>query len=116
MPGIFGGTGGGGTFVPIQMTYFVDLPHFPDWAVPMTKLITKVYTDDGWDTSKVGWGGNTRHWWNKVAENHWQIRVELYASVSYTLNGVGIILPTYVDVDLVIVNERVWHEVNPNKS
>lgn len=104
------------TFIPLQMTFFVSLPNFPEWAIPMTKLICRCYVDDGWDTSQVSWNTNFRYWWNKVDDKNWEIRAELYVQATMIIADVGTVIPGYVDIDLVIMNERVWDELNPNKS
>jgi hypothetical protein len=102
-------------FHPVQMTFVVDLPKFPEWAIPFTKIIPKAYMDDGFDPEVIESDTlNTfcRHFWKNIGEDHWQIYVELLVIARLD----GVYLPIYTDVDLVIMNERVWEEINSNKS
>lgn len=103
-------------FVPLQMTFYVHLPNFPEWAIPMTKIIPKARIDDGWDMTKVTFDGRCRHWWKKIGETDWQLKVEVTVRARIELDSGPLTLPTYLDLDMVILNERVWEELNPNKS
>jgi hypothetical protein len=96
------------------LIFEVDMPNFPDWAIPFVKIIPKVYFDDAIDVNNIYPSDlftQCRYWWHYIGENHWKIRVELFLSA--TVNGDKI--PMYTDVDLVIFNERVWEENNPSK-
>lgn len=99
-----------GTFVPKTMKFLVDLPNFPEWAIPFTKIIPKCRVDDPY--LNEGLTLQCKHFWKYISENHWQIYVEI--------NAIGQIggdyFPVYLDVDLVIINERVWEEINSNKN
>jgi hypothetical protein len=106
--------GPGVGFHPYVMVFTVDLPNFPEWAIPFVKLIPKVYFEDGHTFDEIGTGNVTTYFksvWHLIGENHWQIRVEtqILARLDYEY------IPVYLDVDLVILNERVWEEMNSNK-
>lgn len=101
-------------FTPSVMVFTVDLPNFPEWAISFTKIIPKAYLDDGYnieDFTGTNLITTCRHWWRCIADNHWELRVEVRATAK--LNNVYI--PIYLDIDLVVINERVWEELNANK-
>jgi len=104
----------GGTFTPYSMSFIVDLPNFPEWAIPCTKLIPRVYSEDGYDLTNLTTNEIStyfKYWWKYVDANHWQIYVTMQMLISIG----GNYIPTFVDVDLVILNEQVWEENNPDK-
>jgi len=99
-------------YVPQKMIFTVDLVNFKEENIQFTKLIPKAYTEDGYDPSTCAIETKCRHWWNYVGEDHWNIYIEIFAS-AYINNFEYI--PFYIDVDLVILNDRVWEQTNPNK-
>jgi hypothetical protein len=106
------------SFEPTIMIFTVDLPNFPEWSIPFTKIIPKAYMDDVYDITTLT--SDTlvtycRHFWNQVGKNHWQIRVELQVVATQVIDFQHSFLPIYVDVDIVINNERVWEEMNSDK-
>jgi len=106
------------------MVFYVHLPGFPEWAIPMTKVVPVVYTEDGYDLTKVTWNVYCYHTWhitpsnNSTVPNAVELRVDMSAqatipSASDPNNPQSI--PVYVDIDLVFFNERVSEEINTNK-
>lgn len=103
-------------FNPVRMKLSVDMPNFPEWAIPFVKIIPKAYLDDGVDVENFTGSELTlycHHFWQYIADNHWKIIVELEAVAR---DNVGDLLSVYTDVDLVILNEHAWEELNPNKN
>ena len=100
----------GGLFI-----FNVSLSNFPEWAIPFTKIIPKVHMEDGFNPE--AYNGlqlvtNCRHLWQYIDGINWKLRVEITAYVLVS----GVYLPLFLDVDLVIINERVWEEINSNKA
>jgi len=96
------------------MIFNVNLPNFPEWAIPFTKIIPKVHMEDGYnpeDYNGLELVTNCRHMWKYIDGFNWQIRVEVTAYVRVS----GAYIPLFLDVDLVIINDRVWEELNSNK-
>lgn len=102
----------GPTFAPVLMTYFANLPNFPEWAIPMTKIIPRVYIDDAYDISTVTFSVSCRHYW-LVKGNSITLKVIVFALSSATNFGQ---IPTYLDMDLVFFNELVTRTINLNKD
>ena len=107
------------------MIMTVPLPNFPEWAIPMTKIIPMVSTGDGYDLNSVTWTCFCRHMWNVVPNTDTtkpssvSLTIEIQASATVPnaaqpSNPTAI--PVYVDIDLFIFNERVAIQVAPNKS
>lgn len=126
---IIGGGGGGGSnpFNPVSMLFEVNLPNFPEWAIPMTKVIPRVYLDDGYDITTVSISVQCQHFWhvtpsqdnlgNPLVPNV-TLRVLFHAHAQQTLPVPPFFLelPIYVDIDLVFINERDWKEINNSKT
>jgi hypothetical protein len=102
----------------------VPLPNFPEWAIPMTKIIPMVSTDDGYDLTQVTWTCFCRHMWNVVPNTDTtkpssvSLTIEIQSSATVPTQGstTPTAIPVYVDIDLFIFNERVAIQVAPNKS
>ena len=93
------------------MEFVLRLERFPEWAIPMTKIVPVLYVDNGRDQNAVVWSYGLDYWWKKVDEDTYDLHVWLTASALLNLE----FIPIYVDLDLVILNERVWHQVQSNK-
>jgi len=96
---------------PKNLKFTVDLVDFKEENIQFTKLIPKAYTEDGYNIDECDYETTCKHWWKYVADNHWQICVDIFCRAKYN----NVYIPFYVDVDLVILNEHVWEEINPNK-
>jgi hypothetical protein len=103
------------------MTFFVNLPNFPEWAIPMTKIIPKAYTDDAFMDSTISWNLSCRHLWqvtpnsNSSLPSQVTLRCDIEASGSIGSGESLQQVPVYIDIDLVFFNERTGKEVNTNK-
>jgi hypothetical protein len=107
------------------MILTINLPNFPEWAIPMTKVIPMTYVDDGYDLSTVTWKISCRHLWHVVPNSDINllptisltIDIESSATVPGATEDVApISIPTYVDINLQFLNKRLVQEVNANKS
>ena len=126
MPVILPGGGGSSSiFIPYIMDFTVQIPNFPEWAIPMTKVIPRCYIDDGYDISNISFIVQCQHVWI-VSQNQDKLgnslnptvllQVRIYASATDLSQSPNVIIPTYIDVDLVFFNERTYTEINTNKS
>lgn len=103
------------------MTAFVNLPNFPEWAIPMTKIIPKAYTDDAFMTGNVTWALSCRHLWqvtpnaDPTLPSQVTLRIDIEAAGTIGSGATLQSIPVYVDIDLVFFNERTGKTVNPNK-
>jgi hypothetical protein len=93
------------------MTCYVQLPNFPEWAIPMMRVIPKAYTEDGYNSPAVIWKVQCRHLW-QLSQGQIVLKIDLDASA--TLDGIAI--PVYIDIDLVFFNERTGNQINTNKT
>jgi len=114
-------SGGPGQTVPFEkgemLIFNVNIPNFPEWCIPFTKIIPKVHMEDGFnpeDYNGLQLVTNCRHMWKYIDGINWQIRVEItsFVRISYPYNYI----PLFLDVDLVIINDRVWEEINSSKD
>ena len=104
------------------MTCLVNLPGFPEWAIPMTKVVPKAYTEDAFMSGTVTWNVYCRHLWQVIPSGNpaipSQIILRLDIEASATIPGEGnnpVSIPVYVDIDLVFFNERTGNQINSNK-
>lgn len=103
------------------MTCFVNLPNFPEWAIPMTKVIPKAYTEDAFMGQAITWNVHCRHLWQITSNIHSSLpsqvtlRLDIEASASISINGTVSSIPAYVDIDLVFFNLRTGNQINSNK-
>ena len=121
---IGGGGGGNNPFIPYTMVFTVQLPNLPEWAIPMIKVIPRCYIDDGYDVNSVNFQVQCQHMWT-VSSNQDSfgnslnptvtLQVLIYASATNLAVSPNVIIPTYIDVDLVFFNERAYQEINTNK-
>lgn len=107
------------------MVFYMKLPNFQEWAIPMTKVVPMVYTEDGYDLSTVTWTVHCQHMWhitpsnNPAVGNAVELRVDMDASATIPNPADAnnpLSIPVYVDIDLVFFNERVAKEINVNKT
>lgn len=112
-----GGFGGGSTFLPTTLIFLVHLTNFPEWAIPMTKVVPVFSVGDAWNKSQITFTGTFRYWWKKIDDLTWDIYVELYANASLPGHtSPPSLIPLFMDIDLVIVNEHIWEEVDTDKT
>jgi hypothetical protein len=107
------------------MIFFLTLTGYPEWTIPMMKLIPMLYTEDSYDASSATWSVECHHTWhiipndNPTGPNTIELRVEVYASATKP-NPASPTEPTpipiYIDFNLVYFNERVAQEINPSKT
>lgn len=105
------------------MTFFISLPNFPEWAIPMTKVIPIAYTEDGYNLSTVTWTVQCQHLWrikpstNPNNPNVVELRIDCTATATIPgPTGKPQYIPCYVDIDMIFYNDRVAQQVNPKKS
>jgi len=106
------------------MVFYVQLPNFPEWAIPMTKVVPVVYTEDAYDPSNITWTVYCYHLWHIIPSsngntNAVELRVDMTASATIPnladpSNPTSI--PVYVDIDLVFFNERQAQEIHTNNQ
>jgi hypothetical protein len=103
---------------------FVSLPNYPEWAIPMSKIIPMAYTEDGFDANQITGNINCQHFWQVLPNvdnqgNSLPNTVNLRIVITLVEDGDNnpiINIPCYVDLNLVFINENIWTEINPNKS
>lgn len=107
------------------MTFYVQLPNYPEWAIPMTKVVPMVYTEDAYDLSTVTWSVRCYHLWHIIPStnpnlpNAVELRVDMEASATIpnpSNSAQPTAIPVYIDIDLVFFNERVAQEAVTNIS
>jgi hypothetical protein len=80
--------------------FFTD---FPDWIIPMVKVIPQFYTDDDHDLSVANFYYDFNYIWEKVDSNNYRLYIEVSGSASdpdYQS------IPLYVDLSLWIMNDN----------
>src|ERR1700690_3619674 len=106
------------------MVFYVQLPNFPEWAIPMTKVVPMVYTEDAYDPHTITWSVYCYHLWRIIPStngngNAVELRVDMTASATVpNLSDPAhpTQIPVYVDIDLVFFNERQAQEIHTNIS
>jgi hypothetical protein len=106
------------------MVFYVQLPGFPEWAIPMTKVVPMFSTEDGYDLSTVTWNCYCTHLWHVIessgeAPNAVELRVDVEVSATIPNSAdpaKPTSIPVYLDLDLVFLDQRVAQEINTNKS
>ena len=105
----------GSAFMPGRFYFYVNMGKYPVWAIPFTRVVPRFWLEPG-SSSKEDFSDvdffqqSCRTYWYYVGEV-WKIRVEMEAEAVRE----GKYLPLYMDIDLVITNERVWEEINSDK-
>jgi hypothetical protein len=108
------------------MILYVQLPNFPEWAIPFTKVVPMASTDDAYDLSKVTFNVYCYHLWhitdnpeNPSIGSSVELRIDVSATATMpdptNKNNTPIQVPVYLDIDLVFFNERVAIQNNNNK-
>lgn len=103
------------------MGFLVTFNNFPEWAIPFTKLIPKITLPKGTDINADGVMVGCRHWWFSDDKNDSTSSMNMYVEINCyvtTTDNQGDILiePSSVDLDLVVLNEQIYEELNPFKS
>lgn len=104
-------------WLPRTLEFAVHLTNFPEWAIPMTKLVPVISLDDAWDKSQVTITTRFQYWWRKIDDTTWDLYGQLF--VAATIEGhtsPGQLISLYTDLDLVVINENIWQEVDTTKS
>lgn len=86
------------------MIFTVDLPNFPDWAVPMANITAVVKILSGYDINAGTISPDFSYTWKKIDNEHYQVEVDISVFTSFD----GEEIPVYLDLDIVIVNEREY--------
>ena len=88
------------------MIFSLDLPNFPDWAIPMAKIIPVIKILNGYDLNSDEFfiSPDFSYAWKKVDNNHYNLEIDISVSASFG----GDSIPVYLDLDVVIVNERQY--------
>lgn len=97
--------------------FSVSLPKYPEWAVPMTKIIPMFYTTDGFNPSLLQGKIQCQHIWN-VIPNFDNLGNQISSAISLTITIIvtSVTIPCYMDLNLVFINENIWSEILANKS
>lgn len=94
----------------------VLLKDFPDWAVPMTKVIPLFYTTSGnnIDDDNVNLNYNFDYWFQKMDNQHYLLKIYLSGVLQRTTETLET-LPLFVDLKLYILNERIYDNPQHNR-
>jgi len=88
-------------------SYQVDLPNFPDWAVPMTRVVPILTVSSAFDKYSPSTRVEIYNSWKKVDATTYVLTIDIFAVSNYfDENDVLQNAPMKIDIDLVIVNER----------
>jgi len=100
------------------MGFIVPFKNFPEWAIPFVKVIPKIKLTSGYTLSSVTSNIGCRHWWYLNTNDDKTESYFLYVEVNCitTQQDGKLLIPSYVDLDLVIQNEQIFEELNPFKS
>jgi len=87
------------------MIFTIDLPNFPDWAVPMVKIIPVLRILNGYNIADGIISPDFSYVWKRLDDAHYQLTIDIGVFTSFG----GDEIPVYLDLDLVIVNQRQYY-------
>jgi len=117
-------SGIGANVNPNLQIFSVTIPGFPESAIPMTRVIPRIYFDDAYDATTVSLLAQVNHYWSVQPNSDPTqpsivvliVEFAVEASIGAQGDVHSQIIPAYVDIDLVFFNENIWNEINTGKS
>lgn len=104
-------------FFPSTLIFIVHLKNFPQWAIPMTRIVPVFNVDDAWNVKEINFTSRFQYWWRKIDDTTWDIYIQLFGEAF--IDGHSSppdLIPLYLNVDLVIVNEHIYQEVDTTRT
>ncbi len=87
--------------------YQVELPGFPDWAVPMTRIVPIVQVSAAYTAFNPVVSSEIFCKWKKVDNSTYLLTIYLEATATYTIvEDDTLNAPMIIDIEMIIVNER----------
>lgn len=96
------------------MQVIVDLPNFPDWAIPMVSIVPVFKTLDVYDLSDplISITSNYFYDWVKVNDTDYQLIINIEGSAKLSGNDI----PLFLDLDFVFVNKNNIYPVQSEQE
>lgn len=96
------------------MTFEVDLIGFPDWAIPMCRVVPIFSSESGVDIDSQGLTLSTQfnYWFKKVDNANYILKVFVSGSLEDNDDNK---FPLFVDIDLYILNQRLYDPIQKNR-
>lgn len=113
------------------LTLQVNLADYPEWAIPMSKIIPKFNVDDGWDITNPNFvfSATCTYFWKQIDKVNFQLQIFLTGQAQILPSegieqgklgagggGLTIEVPLFLNLDLVFFNENIWQVINSNKE
>lgn len=94
-----------------------EFEKLPDWAIPCMHVITIFHTESGFVVNEfLSWG--TTYLWKKAGDSYF-LKYTLRGQLFNVLKKVPLTLieaPLFADVEIHVLNNFVWHEVQQLKD
>ena len=94
------------------MHFSFILNNFPDWAVPMTRIVPVFKIPDAYDFEELDFFSDYFFVWEKISDNTYELNVDVEGEAEKEGNPIALTL----DLDLVFVNERNYYNTQSNKK
>lgn len=85
------------------MNFNILLENFPDWAVPLSRVVPIFRTEDGYNLDELDFGFQFNYWFQKIDNLNYLLKIFVNASLEDQDDNT---LPIFVDINLHILNER----------
>lgn len=82
----------------------IILQNFPDWAIPMTRVVPVIYQTDDKDITTANLFYDFQYWWEKINENDYKLQFYVYVIATGEDFVNEIVL---MDLNLYIINEQL---------
>jgi hypothetical protein len=95
------------------MTFEYLLENFPEWAIPMTKVMPVFYTENAYNLDDCTFSVTWNYLWEIVDEINVKLHVhfDLIDFHMHNEEETRIILPLFLDLKLYFVNRNQYNEL-----
>lgn len=92
--------------------YEIVLENFPDWAIPMTRVVPVLSQPDDKDITNANLFYDFQYWWEKIGSDRYKL--QFYVQIIVIDDDLQPEF-AFLDLDLYITNEQLISNTNKNK-
>lgn len=94
------------------MTFETLFENFPEWAIPMTKVIPIFYTENGYNLDDCLFSATWNYIWEIIDSQHVKLHIHFdYIYFTKVEESTTIYPPLYLDLKLYFVNRNHYNEL-----
>lgn len=89
------------------ITFEYTFTNFPDWAIPMARIVPVFYFDDSYSIDDVVVSSDYHYSWTKIEDTHYVLTGYILIAAIFDSE----LIPVYLDMNVVIVNDKNYYNI-----